>query len=156
MYDPRSGAWTATPNMGSPRQGQTATLLPDGRVLVVGGAGEARLEEGPAYSATAELYDPRTGRWNETESLTMARAGHTATLLPNGKVLVVGGSVGDDATARSAELYDPSSGTWTLTSSMASARTGHVATILADGKVLVAGGVGLGSDPLRLDSAEAV
>jgi len=154
LFNPHTDVWTATGTMGSSRQGQTATLLLDGRVLVVGGAGEVRLAEGPAYGATAELYDPQTGRWAETESLSMARAGHTATLLPDGKVLVVGGSIDDDATARSAELFDPLSGSWTLTSSMASARTGHIATILADASVLVAGGVGLGSDPLRLASAE--
>lgn len=84
----------------------------------------------------------------------MARFGHTATRLQDGTVLVVGGSVGDDATARSAELYDPSSGTWTVTSSMANARSDHTATLLASGNVLVAGGVGVGSDPRPLASAE--
>jgi hypothetical protein len=83
-----------------------------------------------------------------------ARNGHTATLLPDGTVLVVGGAVGDDTTARSAERYDPVSGTWMTTASMAEPRTINTATLLSDGTVLVAGGVGLGSDPLRLASAE--
>lgn len=153
-YDPGTGSWTATPGMGMARQGHTATALADGTVLVVGGGGEVRLAEGPAYGATAESYDPGTGRWTSVASLTMARSGHTATLLPDGRVLVVGGSAGDDSTARSAELFDPSTGRWAMTSSMASARSGHTATALADGTVLVAGGVGLGSDPIPLASAE--
>ena len=153
-YDPGVGSWTATARMRVARQGHTATALADGTVLVVGGGGEVRLAEGPAYGATAESYDPGTGRWTTVASLTMARSGHTATLLPDGRVLVVGGSAGDDTTARSAESFDPRTGRWTMTSSMASARSGHTATLLADGTVLVIGGVGLGSDPIPLASAE--
>jgi N-acetylneuraminic acid mutarotase len=154
LYDPRSGRWTAVGSLNRPRHGHTATLLPDGRVLVVGGGGEIQLADGPAHSATAELYDPIDRRWTTTRSMTMARAGHTTTLLADGRVLVVGGGVGDETTARSAELYDPVKETWTLVSSMARFRTGHTATTLGDGRVLVAGGVGLGSDPPRLASAE--
>ena len=154
LYDPRTGKWTATASMGSARQGHTATLLVDGRVLVVGGGGEVRLAEGPPYGATAELYDPVSGTWIATGSMAMARFGHAATRLQNGTVFVVGGSSGDDATARSAELYDPTSGRWTVTTSMANARSGHTATLLLDGTVLVASGVGLGSEPRPLASAE--
>jgi N-acetylneuraminic acid mutarotase len=154
LYAPGSGSWTPTASMGTSRQGHTATLLADGRVLVVGGGGEVTLAEGPAYGATAELYDPSTGRWTDTGSMTMARYDHTATRLPDGSVLVVGGSVGDDVTARSAELYDPRSGNWTVTSSMANARSGHSTTLLPNGTVLVTGGVGLGSTPTPLASSE--
>lgn len=154
LYDARSGSWTDTSSMGTPRQGQTATLLADGRVLVVGGGSEVSFAEGPRYSDTAELYDPRTGRWTATARMSMARAGHEAALLPNGLVLVVGGSIGDEDTARSAELYDPRTETWTPTGSMSSARSGHHMTVLADGRVLVFGGVGLGSEPTLLASAE--
>ncbi len=72
-----------------------------------------------------------------TGSLATARADHTATLLPNGKVLVAGGS---SCVLASAELYDPASGTWTATGSLATARDLHTATLLPNGKVLVAGG----------------
>ncbi len=123
-------------------------------MLVVGGGGEVRLAEGPAYSATAEVYDPATGRWTATGSMVNARAGHTAVLLGDGRVLVAGGGLGDDVTTRSAELYDPATGRWTVTGIMADARRGHTATVLADGSVLVVGGVGLGSDPPKLATVE--
>ena len=79
-----------------------------------------------------------------------ARAGHTAVLLGDGRVLVAGGGLGDDATTRSAELYDPATGRWTVTGIMADARRGYTATVLADGSVLVVGGVGLGAIPRSL------
>ena len=110
----------------------TATLLPNGKVLVAGGYNGGAL-------TSAELYDPASGTWTATGSLNTARYDHTATLLPNGKVLVAGGiSNGSDLT--SAELYDPASGTWTATGSLNTARYEHTATLLPNGKVLVAGG----------------
>src|SRR5947207_14649143 len=75
-----------------------------------------------------------------TGSLATARYFHTATLLPNGKVLVAGGD-GNGHSQESAELYDPASGTWTATGSLSAASTDHTATLLPNGKVLVAGGV---------------
>jgi len=155
LYDPTTGRWTATASMAVPRSWHTATLLADGRVLVVGGGSEVRRAEGAYLSATAELYDPSTGRWTSTDTMTEARFGHTATLLPDGNVLVAGGDPGDGTIARSAELYDARSGRWTATGSMAEVRgSGHTATLLADGTVLVAGGVGPGSDPFPVTSAE--
>src|SRR5213594_4181884 len=79
--------------------------------------------------------------WTATGSLGTARYGHTATLLPNGKVLVAGG-VGPSGDLASAELYDPASGTWTATGSLNDARDFHTATLVPNGKVLVAGGGG--------------
>jgi hypothetical protein len=78
--------------------------------------------------------------WIPTGSLTTARGDHTATLLPNGKVLVAGGFGGGIGYLSSAELYDPASGTWTATGSMGTGREDHTATLLPNGKVLVAGG----------------
>src|SRR5437763_1684270 len=78
-----------------------------------------------------------------TGSLATARNGHTATLLPNGKVLVAGGGDGGSILA-SAELYDPASGTWSATGSLVFARGAHTATLLPNGRVLIAAGVGPG------------
>src|SRR4029453_18119779 len=81
------------------------------------------------------------GTWTETGSLNTARFGHTATLLPDGMVLVAGGADSNANALASAELYDPATGTWTATGSLANARNGHTATLLADGKALVSWGI---------------
>jgi hypothetical protein len=141
------GAWSHTGSMGSARAEHTATLLPNGKVLVAGGVADGN--EAVAL-ASAELYDPSTGSWTATGSMVTPRARHTATLLKNGKVLVAGGycpgttkgcpSVLDpDGAIATAELYDPATGKWTATGSMKTTRFRHTASLLADGKVLVAG-----------------
>jgi N-acetylneuraminic acid mutarotase len=138
LYDPASGTWSSITNLTSPPLvGQTATLLPNGKVLVAGGTSQT--DPTDVMTASAELYDPVAGTWTSTGSLITARSGHTATLLPNGLVLVAGGESGVNTLA-SAELYDPVAGTWSSTGSLASPRFGHTATLLQNGSVLVAGG----------------
>ena len=132
-----AGSWSYTGNLNTPRYGYTATLLPNGNVLVAGG----RSADRPL--ASVELYDPSTGRWSFTGSLNVSREAHTATLLGNGKVLVAGGWAnnccqGSDLT-NTAELYDPATGEWSFTGSLNVLRTGHTATLLSNGKVLFAG-----------------
>ena len=122
-----------TGSLAAARENHTATLLSNGKVLVVGGF------DGSSALASAELYDPTSGTWSATGGLATARRLHTATLLPNGKVLVAGG-VGSSGYLTSAELYDPASGSWAATNSLATAREYHTATLLPNGKVLVAGG----------------
>ena len=92
------------------RANATATLLPNGKVLVAGGF------SGSTTFNSAELFDPATGLWTSTGSMTTSRRNHTATLLANGKVLVAGGA-NTGGFVSSAELYDPATGTWTTTGS---------------------------------------
>jgi len=137
----RAGSFTPTSSMNTARRRHTATLLPNGKVLVAGGEG---IDGNHPHLSSAELYDPVTGTWTNTGSMFYARSFHTAILLPNGKVLVAGGQ-NDLSVLSSAELYDPASGTWTETGSMTnffgySAHMRHTATLLPNGKVLVAGG----------------
>ena len=130
-YAQTSPSWSLTGSLNSSRVEPTATLLPNGKVLVVGGG-----------LNTAELYDPVTGTWSFTANLVVPRFRHTATLLPNGKVMVVGGYDDNTGFIASAELYDPATGTWSATGSLNEGRGWHTATLLQNGKVLVVGGAG--------------
>ncbi len=120
------GRTSATGSLLHARRAHTATLLANGKVLVVGGFDNTSL-------ATAELYDPATYTFTATGSLTTARSGHTATLLQDGRVLIAGGQSFGAATT-SAELYDPATGTFTATGNLGTARTFHTATLLGNSK----------------------
>ena len=104
----------------------------------------SRAEAGGAGSVAGDGATPESdgsdGQYLECHGQPRHRTRfHTATLLPNGKVLVAGGSNGGGSLS-SAELYDPASGSWSTTGSLATARDYHTATLLPNGKVLVAGG----------------
>jgi WD40 repeat protein len=137
LFNPSTGAFTATGSMTVSRSGHTATLLPDGRVLIAGGVldfgagGTVPVPEGPG-AASAELYDPVSGTFTSTGSMSEGRAGHTATLLVDGTVLVTG-------TDNTAELFSPGTGTFSVVGQL-STGVGATATLRNDGTVLVAGG----------------
>lgn len=137
LYDPSNETWTMTGSMGIGRIYHTATLLPDGRVLMAGGS-SVYPPWGGIFSG-AELYNPSDGTWKPTGAMTVPRTFHTATLLSDGRVLVAGG-FGTNGVLSSAELYDPATGKWTATGPLKTSRARHVAALLADGKVLAAGG----------------
>jgi len=141
LYDPATGTWSSTGNLTTSRYGHTATLLPNGKVLVTGGYNGANDSNGPIDLDSAELYDPDTGRWSLTGNLKAARFGHAATLLPSSQVLVVGVRCCGSPARKSAELYDPVTGTWSSAGQLNIGNTGRVtATLLPNGKVLVTDG----------------
>lgn len=147
-YDPSTGTFQATGSMGTTRAWHTATLLPDGRVLIAGGVEVTYVETTHsatyAIRSTAELYDPGSGRFIPTGEMTTARFGATATLLNDGRVLIASGG--------SAEIYDPSTGIFTATGSMNLPYV-DTATLLSSGKVLVTRGNPEGPSPY-VSSAE--
>jgi hypothetical protein len=126
------------------RDGHTATLLQDGRVLVTGGW------NGRNKKASCELYDPTTETWSLTDSMGEGRFGHSATLLADGRVLVVGGTGDSNTTLRSWQLFDPETETWSPIvpwdhpvengSNIRWPRSHHRATLLTNGDVLITGG----------------
>ncbi len=127
-------------NLNQARRGGTATVLPTGRVLIAGG-----ISAGNTATNSAELFDPTSGTFTSLapNTMTSARARHTATLLPSGKVLIAGGTDANGVNTNTAELFDPAQGTFASllpNNTMASARASHTATLLPDGKVLLAGG----------------
>ena len=143
LYDPRTGEFARTGNMTMARTGAAATLLTDGRVLIVGGDGCPKLKicpddlvepsSGGGALASAELYDPTTGRFTATGSMNVPREGPTATLLPDGHVLILNGG------SRLAELFDPTTGQFRRLGSLLNLSTSYTATLLPNGKVLVVG-----------------
>lgn len=136
-------SWSPAASPMVSRAGATATLLPNGKVLVAGGYDDDALLS--QNLSSAELYDPSSDSWSPVGDMQTARAGHTATLLGNGKVLVTGG-LGNNplGTLRlaSAELYDPATNAWSSAGTMSSGRSDSSAVLLNDNRVLVAGGYG--------------
>ena len=136
---PGVGPFVATGSMQYARLGHTATRLLDGRVLITGGDSSGNTAP---YLRSAEIYSPATGTFSPTGDMTSRRGSHTATLLPNGKVLITGGFTEyvTNRTLSSAEIYDPATGSFRAIGSMNVKRTWHTATPLNDGRVLIVGG----------------
>ncbi|WP_275976087.1 kelch repeat-containing protein [Geothrix oryzisoli] len=141
IYDPSTNSWGPIQFVWSEGIGAyTATRLMDGRILVAGGGTNTMLVGQISPLKTSYLIDPATNAMVPSGDLLGYRSQHTATLLQDGKVLVVGGRSNTQTTLATAELYNPSTGTWSTTGAMAAPRYGHTATLLPDGKVLVVGG----------------
>ncbi|MFE6839068.1 Kelch repeat-containing protein [Streptomyces sp. NPDC057705] len=144
LFDPAENRWTVAAPLRQARRMHSLTPLADGRVLAAGGITGTQAYP-PRAVATAELYDPATGSWTLTGALHEPRHSHSATRLPDGRVLVAGGERHRDAVSpralATAELYDPATGTWTPAREMGDARWHHQAVLLSDGRVLVAGGL---------------
>jgi uncharacterized protein (DUF2147 family) len=143
IYDPATGRFTPTGSMHARRSAFTAITLKDGRILVAGGlsGGHYPYHE---VEATAELYDPETGRFTETGSMEFPRYKQGAALLPNGKVLVAGGSneIGRQITYSSTEIFDPQTGKFSAGPTMKFPRYKLLSgvVVLHDGRILLAGG----------------
>ncbi|MCM3902465.1 MAG: hypothetical protein ND866_12225 [Pyrinomonadaceae bacterium] len=152
LYDFPSGTWDVVGSMNNARGFHTATQLFYGHVLVAGGINVPfPLPTGFPALASAELYNPLTGTWSMTGSMSTPRTTSTLTPLYNGRVLAAGGENMDLNVLSSAELYNPFTGTWSPTGSLLVPRATHTATRLLSGKVLVAGGFFIGNP---LETAE--
>ena len=154
IFDPASGNFSTTGSLVQARAHHTATLLSNGKVLLLGGTQIMPPGGGGAPTAdvsldTAEIYDPGTGIFQAAGKLVVARDSHSATLLPNGMVLVAGGYTHDfdgDAqpewyTMFTTEVFDPVASISTSAASLEGDRAEHVATMLSNGQVLVTGGI---------------
>src|SRR4029077_19454885 len=135
LFDPETGAFTRTGDLGAFRDDHAAVLLPDGRVLLAGGWGIGGVLD------TTELYRAASGRFSPGPPMTSPRAGFTAVTLADGRVLLAGGFLDNEPTTAAADLFDPANGSITRTGSMHAPRGAYAAARLADGRVLIAGGL---------------
>ena len=139
IYDPAVNAWVQTGALNQGRDNHTATVMPDGNIMVVGGYVEPP-DPNAGYLDTAEVYYSTAGVWHTAAApMGTKRALHAAVLLQDGRLLVIGGVNASGPTA-SVEAYDPAAGTWTPQDSLPVALHSPSAVLLPDGLVLVAGG----------------
>lgn len=131
------GPWLRLNALPASRGGHSASLLPGGQVLVTGGATSTGGVVTPL--ASTDWFDPLANQWSAVGALRDARSEHTATVLRDGTVLVVGG-LGESTELATAERFQPSSGTWTPAGRLVTPRAAHTASLLSDGRVLVVGG----------------
>ena len=152
IYDPATGRWNAAHRMTVGRGFFAAAIVDDGRVLAAGGEVHDGSLIGDIATNACDLYSPDTGVWTSTGNMGARRNNPRAVSLPDGTILVTGGSsyvlenhgkntdVTEQTTYASAELFDPTTGVWTFTGSMSVGRTTLTLTVLKDGRVLAVGG----------------
>jgi len=135
IYTPSTGLFTAGPLLPEARQGHTATLMKDNKVLFVGNSGD---NSAAGRVLTYISSAPASSTWASTPSASHVRYGHTATVLDStqNKVMIIGGGV----SPATAEIYDLDLNTWTTVAPMSTARSLHTSTLLLDGRILVVGG----------------
>ena len=137
VFDPTTNEWMRTTTMARKTFANTATVLDDGTVLFTGGFGMSRSKGG--ITPGSEVFDPTTNEWRKAPDTIHGRMGHTCTLLPDGRVITIGGSIASGP-VNTGEFMDPETWTWTEITPMSIERSGHTATLLHDGRILVAGG----------------
>ena len=133
-----AGSFVRIGAMTTMRAAHSATLLPDGLILIAGGCTEHSCE---GTTASTELLDPETGTSQPGPDMLEPRVGHAAVALPDGRVILIGG-FGASAVTRTTEIYDPATGDFTPGPDLTEPRADPVAFLLADGSVLIAGGYG--------------
>jgi hypothetical protein len=138
IYDPRTDKWHEAKSMSKPRYVHSAVLLADGRVLVAGGWWYTSNSD-PSH-AGAEIYDPTSDTWTATGPLVTPRAQFEMGLLPDGRVLAVGGVDAAYKTLATSEIWDPTSGQWQTSGKLGVAIMWPAAGVLPDGRYFVAGG----------------
>ena len=142
IYFINENVWQMTDSLRVVRYfGWTASLLNNGEVLVAGGFVVSNdLKE--IYSLNnVEIYEPTLNKWRETDSLKIGRAFHTATLLNNGKLLIIGGETNEGVELKDSEIFDPIIEKWTVVDSINTARYNHSSILLSNGNVLISGGL---------------
>lgn len=166
IYDGATDRWSLGADIPQARFGESAAIMPDGEVLVAGGFGPSSAGLAPVLSSTY-LYDPRRDSWQRSGDLPVAKADAEATLLSDGRVLLVGGSVPlprpaqlpngaitDVQSSGSVEIFDPRTGMWSEVAALPELRTGEILAALPHGDAIAAGGCV--SSNGRLDSTRAV
>lgn len=139
MFDPLTRQWTAATPMNLPRNRHTLTLLKDGRVLATGGY-LTHSDPYQVYQRTAEVYDPAANTWTAVANMAEHRVGHSASLLPDGRVLIVGGADYAEYKA-TVEVFNPATNKFSSGPALAEGRYFHAAATLSDGRILIAGGM---------------
>jgi hypothetical protein len=135
------GLLTVLPSMSVPRVGHTAVLLGDGSVLVAGGTTTVATDQGTveAPTSSAEIFAPGSNTWSEASPLSVARTGHTATALADGRLLVAGG-IGEQGRLDSMEVFEPDSASFRAGGVLSAARSEAAAAVAGEKQVLVVGG----------------